>query len=261
MKRIESRENARFQALRRLATSARERRDQGATVLEGTHLVCELFQAGGVAQAAYCTESWSHSAAGRELVGRTPEWPWFILPEALMRAASQLETGAGVVAVAAVPRAGPPPPLAGDALLIDRLQDPGNLGSILRSAAAAGIRTVYCAQATAAAWSPKVLRAAMGAHFRLELHEGVDLARLIAAATVPVRVTSSHAEHSLYALDLRAPCAWIFGNEGEGVDPELARSAERVAIPQPGGLESLNVAAAAAVCLFEQVRQRGMRRA
>ena len=180
-----------------------------------------------------------------------------VLPDALFGALSQVEHGVDLLFEIDTPESGHMRPLRQSAVLLDNLQDPGNLGSILRSAAAAGIETAYCSPGTAFAWSPKVLRAGMGAHFLLTIAENVDLAALIGAATVPVIATSSHADAPLYALDLKEPVAWLFGHEGQGVAPELLQLAtHRVGIPQPGTIESLNVAASAAVCFFEQVRQR-----
>jgi TrmH family RNA methyltransferase len=142
-------------------------------------------------------------------------------------------------------------------VLLDQLQDPGNLGSILRSAAAAGMTQVFCSSGTVLAWSPKVLRAGMGAHFVLDIVENADLPSLIATSPIPVLATSSHAQSSIYAADLSQPLAWLFGHEGQGVSQDLLDLARlRVAIPHLGQIESLNVAACAAVCLFEQMRQR-----
>ena len=149
-----------------------------------------------------------------------------------------------------------PETLTQSAVMLDNLQDPGNLGSILRSAAAAGVEYVFCSRGTAFAWSPKVLRAGMGAHFLLKIFENADLDELIRKARVPVLATSSHADKLLYEIDLKSPVAWLFGHEGKGVSAELlALASYRVAIPHRGAVESLNVAASAAVCLFEQVRQ------
>ena len=131
------------------------------------------------------------------------------------------------------------------------------MGSMLRSAAAAGVRQVFCSPKTVYAWSPKVLRAGQGAHFGLLIVEGVDLDEVIARLTIPLIATSSHAKGWLHQLDLSRPVAWAFGNEGSGISAALRKRATwQAAIPMPGGAESLNVAAAAAVCLFESVRQR-----
>jgi TrmH family RNA methyltransferase len=140
--------------------------------------------------------------------------------------------------------------------LIDQLQDPGNVGSILRSAAAAGIKKIFCSPSTVAAWSPKVLRAGMGAHFIVDIYEHRDLPALIQAASIPVIATSSHATQTIYGYDLSKKFAWLFGHEGQGVSDELlALASVQLAIPQDPAIESLNVAASAAVCLFEQLRQ------
>jgi TrmH family RNA methyltransferase len=136
------------------------------------------------------------------------------------------------------------------------VQDPGNVGSILRSAAAAGIKQVYCSAGSAFCWSPKVLRAAMGAHFVLDIFENVDLAALVAGSAVTSLATSGYATRKLYDIDLRQPVAWLFGHEGQGVaDDLLGMATHQVVIPHLGQVESLNVAACAAVCFFEQVRQ------
>jgi len=140
--------------------------------------------------------------------------------------------------------------------VLDRVQDAGNLGSILRSAAAFGVAQVVALKGCAALWSPKVMRAAMGAHFALHLVEGADESALD-GLDVPLLATSSHGAVSLLDATLPDPCAWVLGHEGQGVAPALLqRCAQRVGIPQPGGEESLNVAAAAAVCLYEAMRQR-----
>jgi TrmH family RNA methyltransferase len=134
-------------------------------------------------------------------------------------------------------------------VILDRVQDAGNVGSILRSAAAFGFRQVVALKGTAALWSPKVLRAGMGAHFALQLVEGVELPALDSLG-VPIVVTSSHQGALIHQQHLPWPCAWALGHEGQGIGAALAaRAALAVRIAQPGGEESLNVAAAAAICL------------
>jgi len=136
------------------------------------------------------------------------------------------------------------------------VQDAGNVGSILRSAAAFGVAQVLALKGTAALWSPKVLRAGMGAHFGLRLVEGASREALDALG-VPLLATSPQADEEIHRAPLAWPCAWLLGHEGQGVDPALARRCTRMLrIPQPGGQESLNVAAAAAVCLYESARRR-----
>jgi TrmH family RNA methyltransferase len=141
-------------------------------------------------------------------------------------------------------------------VVLDRLQDAGNVGSILRSAAALGFAQVLAIKGTAALWSPKVVRAGMGAHFGLNLVEGLSHDDT-KALTVPLLVTSSHAGDWLHKTTLPWPCAWVLGHEGQGVDPALMALAQHsVRIAQPGGEESLNVAAAAAICLHASATTR-----
>ena len=166
------------------------------------------------------------------------------------------EHGVGLMFLIATPQKDVPQALAVNAVLLDNVQDPGNVGSILRSAAAAGVKEVYCAPGTAFCWSPKVLRAAMGAHFVLDIYENVDLPQLVQGAQIATLATSGYAAEQLYKLDLKRPVAWIFGHEGQGVsDTLLSNATHRVIVPHLGKVESLNVAACAAVCFFEQVRQ------
>ena len=137
------------------------------------------------------------------------------------------------------------------------MQDPGNLGTVLRTAAAAGIGQALLSPGCAAAWSPKVLRAGQGAHFALAIHEEADLAAFMADYRGMTAATCLDGATSLYEARWTGPLAWIFGAEGQGVRPELVAAAQlRIKIPMPGAVESLNVGAAAAVCLFEAVRRR-----
>jgi TrmH family RNA methyltransferase len=143
-------------------------------------------------------------------------------------------------------------------VLLENIQDPGNLGSILRSAVAAGIAQVFLSRGSVFAWSPKVIRAGMGAHFFLSIFEDVDLAEAARAFSGCIVAMEPRATSSLYELHLKGPVAWVFGNEGAGLSESVGRLAtHRVRIPMPGPAESLNVAAAAAICLFEQIRQQG----
>lgn len=257
LKRIQSRENPWYKSLVRLASSSRERRREGRAILDGPHLIAAWSACGGVAEALVASESGSARPEARALLEATPARTRVVVPDRMFDALAQVATPVGILAVVATPAPAAPPEALDDALLLDGLQDAGNLGSILRSAAAAGVRTVCLAPGSVFAWSPKVLRAGMGAHFGLEIHESVRLEDLAARCRGRLIATDPRAERALDATDLRGPVAWIFGNEGAGISPALAaRASDRVRIPMPGGAESLNVAAAAAICLFEQVRQR-----
>ena len=181
-----------------------------------------------------------------------------MLDDGLFDALDILPSPVPVLALVDAPAPALPERLAGaNVVILDRVQDPGNVGAIIRTAAAAGIRTLLATTGTAACWSPKVLRAGMGGHFVLDIHEGIAPDALPALLAVPLAGTVLDGGQPLYGQDLRPPLAWVFGNEGEGIDPQLLpQLGLRLTIPQASGVESLNVAAAAAVCLFEQRRQR-----
>jgi TrmH family RNA methyltransferase len=256
-KAISSRDNPLYKELKHLATSSQARRRAQRTLLDGVHLCSAYLSRCGLPPLCVVGESAQANPEVSAVLAQCAGAQCILLPDALFHALSQVEHGVDLLFVIDTPQARPVGQLDRSAVLLDNLQDPGNVGSILRSAAAAGVAAVYCGPGTAFVWSPKVLRAGMGAHFGLEIHEQVDLATLIRSASVPVLATSSHADATLYDADLRQPVAWLFGHEGQGVSPELlALATRRLAIPHLGDMESLNVAASAAICLFEQVRQK-----
>ena len=245
---ISSRDNPLLQRIRKLSADPGAYRKLGSVWLEGDHLVGAAVQRGIALRDLVVTEpAWASRVDWRRWADSAQRVVQ--LPEALFASLSGLESPARIGAlidVAVAPALQP----AVFSVVLDRLQDAGNVGSILRSAAAFGVRQVLALKGTAALWSPKVLRAGMGAHFGLSLVEGL-LDEELAALQVPLLATSSHEGLVLGQAALPFPCAWVFGHEGQGVEAGLmARCAHTVSIPQPGGEESLNVAAAAAVCLF-----------
>ncbi|MEO8060053.1 MAG: RNA methyltransferase [Burkholderiales bacterium] len=254
VKHITSRDNPLLQRLRKLAADPAAYRKLGDVWIEGEHLCSAFVQRGGAAALSVITEEAWQVPALRALAGRAASVVMIPLP--LMATLSALESPAPLGFVLPWAGAGQ---LAIDqpSVVLDRLQDAGNVGNILRSASAFGFTQVIALKGTAALWSPKVLRAGMGAHFALRLIEGVDEAAL-GSLRMPMLATSSHANRLLHEAALPWPCAWLMGHEGQGVSPALMqRCAQALRIPQPGGEESLNVASAAAVCLYESARQRG----
>jgi RNA methyltransferase, TrmH family len=259
LKRIESRDNAQVKALVKLSASSAERRRTGTTLIEGERLVAAYRDSGGTAEMIAVGES-AYSGSVRALVDSAPAKAKLLLADRVVGRISQVVTASGLVAVVKAPKPPDIPVELGAAVLIENLQDPGNLGSILRSAAAAGIRHVFLSPGSVFAWSPKTVRAGMGAHFFLAIYEEADLADVARRCRGRVIATEPRAKASLYETNLDGDVAWLFGNEGAGLS-EAARAiaTDRVRIPMPGKSESLNAAAAAAICLFEQVRQRGGR--
>jgi TrmH family RNA methyltransferase len=250
--RITSRANPLLAKLRRLAQEGAAYRRLGQIWLEGEHL-CEAARAHGRAVAlAVVDEDAAHSGPIAALAASAPRS--VRLPGALFKSVSSLGSPGGIGFVLDLPAAAAIDPHA-PSVVLDRVQDAGNVGSILRSAAAFGVPQVLALGGTAALWSPKVLRAGMGAHFGLRLVEGLDEAALGALA-IPLLATGPYAAASIAEAPLPRPCAWVLGHEGQGVSGTLlARCAAQLRIPQPGGEESLNVAAAAAVCFYEAMRR------
>ena len=242
---IHSRDNAFVKDLRRLAQDTTAYRKQGRAWLEGDHLCRAALARGLRASVAVFSESFWPQAQVEYARAATK---FIVLADALFADVSGLESPASMGFILDLPAPASLRPNAATVVL-DRVQDAGNVGSILRSASAFGFRQVAAIKGSAALWSPKVLRAGMGAHFALDLIEGLALDDL-AALQVPLLVTSSHAGDFLHRAALPWPCAWVMGHEGQGVSPALEdRASLRIRIAQPGGEESLNVAAAPAICL------------
>lgn len=254
VKSVTSRSNPQWQRLRRLAQDPSAYRRQGEVWIEGEHLCAAFVARGGVPSAAVIDAAAWEQPRWRTLASRARTV--LVVPPSLMSGLSTLGSPVPIGYAIAWPGAGEIG--AGrPSVVLDRLQDAGNVGAILRSAAAFGFTQIVALAGTAALWSPKVLRAGMGAHFALNLVEGVAPDALGAIA-LPLLATSPHAAAPIGGVALPWPCAWVIGHEGQGVDARVQeRCALRLAIPQPGGEESLNAAAAAAVCLYESVRQRG----
>lgn len=248
---VSSRDNAWLKQLRKLAQEPGAYRRQGQVWLEGDHLCRAAVARGRRAQVAVFAEA-AYANAQPELLQAAERI--VVLPQPLFESISALESPARmgfVMPLEAAPALDPAAPT----VVLDRLQDAGNVGSILRCASAFGFGQVIALKGTAALWSPKVLRAGMGAHFGLHLIESAD-PELLERLAVPLVTTSSHDGEWLHRCRLPWPCAWALGHEGQGVGPELvARASVSVRIAQPGGEESLNVAAAAAICLHASAVQ------
>ncbi|MGV0974916.1 MAG: TrmH family RNA methyltransferase [Azonexus sp.] len=254
MKLIRSRDNPFFKGLKRLAESGRERRKAGRTLLDGVHLVEAYEAVHGPVETLVVSES---ALAAGEIAAYLEGREVVILADSLLRDLGLVDTPSGLLAVVAMPTATLAVDREKDAVLLDGVQDPGNLGAILRTAAAAGVGQALLGPGCASAWSPKVLRAGQGAHFALAIHEDADLGAFMADYRGTTAVTCLDDATPLYDASWEGSLAWVFGAEGQGVSPELLAAARlRIKIPMPGEVESLNVAAAAAVCLFEALRRK-----
>lgn len=262
MRHITSREHPLFKKLFKLQHSARQRHDEGMTLLDGIHLLQSCLASGKTPVLLIVSESGSQHPEISQLLIHIDKDPQktdcLMLSDTLFNQISPVKTPVGILALINIPRHTLPADTYQNSfsILLEGVQDPGNLGSMLRSAAAAGVEDVFLSSDCADAWSPKTLRAGMGAHFSLRIHENVDLIQVAHQFAGNVVATTLNDASNLFHTDLRGAVVFVFGNEGGGISEELLETVhQRVMIPMPGCTESLNVATAAAICLFEKVRQ------
>ena len=242
---ITSTQNERVRLTQALQTQAKRRRREGLIALEGLRLVRDALAAGGRPAFIFCTPDQAEAVEGALLVA----------PD-VMRYMSDTQSPQGVIGVFPLPDASLPAPLQ-RALVLDALRDPGNLGTMLRTAAAAGVEAALLAPGCVDPYNPKTLRAGMGAHFRLTVRECNWEEIAGACADLTCYLAAGDADHDYDRADWRAPWALIIGGEAHGAGPEAERLARsRVRIPLAAETESLNAAAAAAVILLEAARQR-----
>jgi RNA methyltransferase, TrmH family len=262
MKHITSRDNSFFKTLLKLSSSAKQRHEAGQTLLDGTHLLQAYLATEKPVQHLIINEAALQNSELAALLKKNSDVPLTQFSDNLFAELSDLKTPSGILALIDIPTAAVTSARSKFCLLLEDIQDPGNVGSILRSAAGAGCDAILLSKGCADVWSPKVLRAAMGGHFALNIYESMDLLNVAQAFPGKLFATSPHAKINLYQADLHGDCAFVMGNEGAGLSQDLSAAAHQlVSIPMPGNLmsgkvESLNVAAATAVCLFEAVRQR-----
>ncbi len=257
MKKISSSQNPLVKKLVQLSNKQSFRNKQGLTIIEGVHLVSEWLKTFGSPEICVVSSS-SKSFEVEQVIRKCEELGVEIVviePNIYTKISPVIE-GVGILFVVKISTF-QDIDFQKDTIFLEKIQDPGNLGTILRSAVGFGVEQIICSKGTVSAWSPKVLRSGMGAHFKLKIFENQDLNLLINKMQVPVFATSLRARKSIYDEDFTIKTAWIFGNEGSGVSSELLSKIEnQVMIPQVGEIESLNVAMAATVCLAEQSRQR-----
>lgn len=253
MSAITSRDNPRVRRWQKLVRDARERRKQKRVLIEGEHLVEAFLDSGGKIEELILSKS--RASAIDTVAARCGKSP-VVLADAVFRAITDTKSPSGLAAEIPIPKAKAELGKIASCLFLEGIQDAGNIGTMLRSAAAFGVRQAVLGPGCADAWSPKVLRAGMGAHFALDIVESADLAAAIGQFGGTVACTVARGGISIAQADLSGRVGWIFGAEGQGVSKTLAaRATLKVSIPMPGGAESLNVAAAAAICFYEWGRR------
>ena len=268
---ITSVKNPSVKLAKALLTQTRQRKKLGQTVLEGVHLVDALltrFQESSkplnvqLNQILLAQNALDNSEV-QGILSQLNELDMTsgdvtILEDSLYQSIRSLGDGVDIMAIIDTPvqTLETVSPITTDCLILNDVQDAGNVGTLLRTASCVGVTTIICTMGTASVWSPKTLRAGMGAQFGLTIFENVDVDKLLNHVQTPLFATSSHTDKVIFDYDLTKPMAWILGNEGQGVTIELMNQATSIALPQPNGGESLNVGVAGSVCLFEMLRQR-----
>lgn len=255
---IASAANPKIKHIRQLLRSRKTRMAHRQTVLEGIHLLQAALEHHRLPEMVLIPESRLKNSEINTLCQRLPENTITIISDELAHKISELNNANEIITLIALPQPNRLPE-SGDCILLDAVQDPGNVGTILRCALAANVRHIILSQGSADAYSPKVLRAGMGAHFALNIYENIDLTDFIQHYSGSLYATTLHhpKQKNLYELNLHKKSAWIFGNEGAGISQEILKRVDYgVHIPISSASESLNVAMAATVCLFEQARQR-----
>jgi TrmH family RNA methyltransferase len=250
---IASRDNPRVRRWRNLARDGRLRRKEKRALIEGEHLVEAFLDSGGKVRELILSKS---ASARFGVLARRSGKPAVVLADPVFNAIADTGTPTGIAAEIALPASDFDLKRANTCVFLESVQDAGNVGTILRSAAAFGIRHAVLGLGCADAWSPKVLRAAAGAHFSLQIAETADLSGSMEEFSGRIASTVPCGGVAPFVADLSGRVGWLFGSEGQGVSPALAaRAALKVTIPMPGGAESLNVAAAAAICFYEWSQQ------
>lgn len=259
---ISSANNEIVKRIRKLSSSAKERRTSGFAIAEGIHLARSLLSsridpslyvisAAALDNVEIAEISNLLQKAGAKEV---------ILSDTLFASVTSIHPNVGILIMFPTPGSiMHHDSLKRNSVLLENIQDPGNLGTILRTTVAVGIQDVYLSSGCASPWSPKSLKGGMGAQFKVNLFEGVNLLDIIERSSIPVYGTTlANTSSSLFNIHLEKDVGWVFGNEGQGISPELVSICkETLTIPQAEStvVESLNVASAVAVCLYEQFRQ------
>ncbi len=262
---ITSREHPAIKQLVRLQKSARFRKQSRLAVLDGIHLIQSYLSAGNIPHSLIISEAGQKNHAIAALQEHCEEYRSMQNKTQIIRVSdlifqkiSPVLSPTGILACIAIPETTCLNRSIQHkfCILLETIQDPGNLGTMLRSAAGAGVNHIFVSPDCTDIWSPKTLRAAMGAHFVLNIHIDCNLTEIASQFQGQVLGTSPAAAKHLYQFDFTVPTAFVFGNEGSGLSKAMQQAVtDMVAIPMPGKIESLNAAAAASICLYEKVRQ------
>ena len=257
MEQITSRQNSLVKTLKRLADNKRARLDAGLVLSEGDHLLSTMLEAGVRPSLVAVVERVASTPLIQNLLQRCELARCVTIADAIFDQIAPADAPSGLLALSPLPKPIALPNTQSDTLVLEAVQDPTNVGSLIRTAVAAGVTQIILSAGSADVWSPRCLRSAQGAQWLAQIYPDQSLPDFLQAYQGDIVATVLAGGQSLYTQVFAQQVAWLFGNEGQGLTAELVAMADRrVTIPMPGAMESLNVNAAAAVCLFEQVRQR-----
>lgn len=252
---ISSAQNPSIKHAHALLSNHRTRKKNAQTVLEGVHLIKAYLDKGLAVNQLIVSETTLCHPEVLPIVEQINERSVLVITDKLYKEIRTLGDGVDMMAIIDTPiqTLGT---ITDDCLILNGVQDAGNAGTLLRSASSVGITTVITTAGSASLWSPKCLRAGMGAQFSLKIIEQVSNDDLLTHIQIPLYATSSHVDKVIYDHDLTGKVAWVLGHEGQGVEPMILSQATAIALPQPGGQESLNVGVAGSICFYEMLRQR-----
>lgn len=257
MEHITSRQNSLVKTLKRLAESKRARLEAGLVLSEGNHLLTTILDVGISPSLVAVAERAASKPLIQMLLQRCEVARCVTIADGIFDQIAPADAPAGLLTLSPLQKPTDLPSTKKDTLVLEAVQDPANVGSLVRTAVAAGVTQIILSTGCADVWSPRCLRAAQGAQWLAQIYADQSLPDFLKAYQGDIAATVLAGGQSLYTQVFAQPVAWLFGNEGQGLTAELVAMADRrVTIPMPGAMESLNVNAAAAVCLFEQVRQR-----
>lgn len=261
---ITSKDNSILKMAKALLHQSRQRKKLGKTIIEGTHLIDALLRTNidknPLIETVIVGENALKNPEVTDLLKKikllSTKITILFISDYLYKEIRSLGESPAIMAIIQQPKPLLQKEITEDCLIINGIQDNGNLGTLLRTSASVGIHHIICTDGTASAWSPKTLRASMGANFSLIIYENVTIEALLTWVNVPMFATSSHTNRLIYHENLTKPLALIMGNEGQGVEKQLMAQSQLLGLPQPNGQESLNVAIAGALCMYEMLRQR-----
>lgn len=251
---IDSKHNSTYKYLKKIATKKSFRKEHNKTILVGPHVI-KSFLDGKKEIEYFIKDENSESHEINETIKLNPNKDIVILKHSLFLELSDLKSSNGLIALIKIPLEIKSEIKKGLNLFIDGIQDPGNLGSILRTAEAAGVNSIYLSEKSADLWSPKTLRGSQGAHVNLGCHENYDLVALCDEVKLPIYSLNLSGE-SLYNVEIPKDFVLVLGNEGRGIDKNIIiKSTKCISIPMNGLVESLNVGAAASIFIYEYFKK------